>query len=189
MDAEHLKPLLVTLMPRLRRFARTLTNDVADADDLMQEACLRALEHAGRLEAGAPVAPWAFRILRNTWIDETRRRRVRQGAGTVTADDAAGWNRELQTSADGAAHLAASEIEDQVLGLPHGLSAALLLVAVEGYTYREAAEILGIPAGTVASRVAAARARIAEAMREETAGAGHTQDAVGPETGHQGTTQ
>ncbi len=94
MDAEQLKPLLVAPMPRLRRFARTRTGDAADADDLLQEACLRALEHAGRLEAGAPVAPWAFRILRDTWIDETRRRRVRQGAGTVAADDAAGGNRE-----------------------------------------------------------------------------------------------
>jgi len=161
MDAEELKPVLVRLLPRLRRFARTLTASRADADDLVQAACLRALERAGDLRDPARATPWMFALLRNTWISETRRRAVRGGAGTVDAAE----TPELVTPADGVAAVSARQITDQILGLPEGLSAVVLLVGVEGYTYREAAEILDIPAGTVMSRMHRARALIAEALR------------------------
>lgn len=162
MEVEEVKPLLVRLLPRLRRFARTLAPTVADADDLVQTACLRALERSGDLASPERIAPWMFAMLRNAWIDETRRRSVRHGAGTVDAAEAA----DLQTPTDGAASLGARQITDHVLGLPQGLSAVVLLVSVEGYTYRETAEILGIPAGTVMSRMSRARTLIAAALAE-----------------------
>lgn len=161
MDVEHLKPVLVRLLPRLRRFARALTANPADADDLLQAACLKALERAGDVRDPSRAAPWMFTLLRRTWISELRRRSVRTGAGTVPAEEAA----ELQTPVDGAADLAARQITDQILGLPEGLSGVMLLVSVEGYTYRETAEILGIPTGTVMSRMHRARQMIADALR------------------------
>lgn len=166
MDSLELKPLLVGRLPKLRRFARTLTGDAADADDLLQDACLRAFEKAGDLEDVAKLDGWMFRILRNTWISETRRRKTRQGEGTVDAED----TDELHSKDDGEAHVSAGEIRDQILGLPEGLASVLLLVSIEGYSYREAAEILDIPLGTVMSRLSRARRSIADALGHEVRG-------------------
>ncbi|MEM1360462.1 MAG: sigma-70 family RNA polymerase sigma factor [Pseudomonadota bacterium] len=160
MDVQQLKPLLIQRLPRLRRFARTLTAHGADADDLVQEACLRAIERAAMLRRQEQLDSWMFSTMRNIWIDEQRRRTVRTGSGLVDSQE----TDELRTVADAADALGARQLTDQILGLPDGLSSVLLLVTVEGYSYRETADILNIPIGTVMSRMSRARGMIAQAI-------------------------
>lgn len=160
MDVQQLKPLLIEKLPRLRRFARTLTADAADADDLVQEACLRAIERVAKLRRQEQLDSWMFSTMRNIWIDEQRRRTVRTGSGLVDSQE----TDELRTVSDAADTLGARQLTDQILGLPEGLSSVLLLVTVEGYSYRETAEILNIPIGTVMSRMSRARGMIAKAI-------------------------
>jgi RNA polymerase sigma-70 factor (ECF subfamily) len=166
MDHSALRRDLIDLLPRLRRFASTLVASAADADDLVQIACLRAIERPDSFLPGTRLDAWVFTILRNAWRDDLRRRRVRDGQGTIDAEAAS----ELVDANDGAAHLAEREVRDAMLGLPEGLSSVLLLVSVEGYTYAEAARILDIPAGTVTSRIARARAMLATSLGEERGG-------------------
>jgi RNA polymerase sigma-70 factor, ECF subfamily len=144
---------VIAMIPRLRRLARTLAANVSDADDLVQETCVRAIAGSASFQTGARLDTWLFTILRNHWASEMRRAATRHGTGTVDAAEA----NDLQHSDDGAALLAAGAVRDAVLGLPEGLSSVMLLVAVEGYSYREAASILDIPVGTVMSRMSRAR--------------------------------
>lgn len=164
MRAADLKREMVAALPRLRRFARTLAPTADAADDLVQEACARAIENAGRMRAGAPLDRWLFRVIRNLAIDEGRRAGTRLGRGTVEAAEAVA--PALTDRAHGEGHVAAGELRDAVLGLPDGMAAALLLVSVEGYTYREAADILGVPPGTVMSRVSRGRRIVADARAD-----------------------
>ncbi|QBY02532.1 RNA polymerase sigma factor [Rhodophyticola sp. CCM32] len=154
-----LKRDLIALLPRLRRFARSLTRSAIEADDLVQEACLRALSRADQWDRTQPLDRWMFRITRNLWISEMRKRGVRLGQGHVPAEDAT----ELVSPETGDAALAVSEVHGHIASLPGDLSSVLLTVSVEGYSYAEAAELFEIPIGTVMSRVH--RARKALAMR------------------------
>ena len=148
-----LKRELISLLPRLRRFARALTRSVPDADELVQEVCLRAISRADQWDQSQPLDRWLFRITRNMWISELRKRGVRLGAGHVPAEEAG----ELVTTETGDATLAVKELGREVAALPPDLSAILLAVSVEGYSYAEAAELFDIPVGTVMSRVHRAR--------------------------------
>jgi RNA polymerase sigma-70 factor, ECF subfamily len=97
---------VIALLPRLRRFARSLAENVSDADDLVQEGCALAIGRAHQFLPGRRLDSWMFAILRNEWISTRRKEVVRRGTGTVDAAKAP----ELQHSADGAAHLAASHM-------------------------------------------------------------------------------
>jgi RNA polymerase sigma-70 factor, ECF subfamily len=151
---------VIALLPRLRRFARSLCGNPSDADDLVQETCARAIAEARRFQPGRRLDSWLFAILRNEWVSIQRKALVRQGKGTVDAAEAP----ELQHAEDGAAHLAAGHVTDAILALPDGLTSVILLVSIEGYSYREAAEILGIPIGTVMSRMSRARQMLADKL-------------------------
>ncbi|WP_035259860.1 RNA polymerase sigma factor [Actibacterium mucosum] len=154
MTAEHdLSQELISLLPRLRRFARTLTGTASEADDLVQDACIRAISRAELYDPSHPLDRWMFRITRNLWYSELRKRKVRMGQGTVPADEAT----ELVTQETGEARVLAADVRKAVSGLPEDLAAVLLVVSVEGYSYAEAAELLNIPVGTVMSRVHRAR--------------------------------
>lgn len=157
-----LKRDLIALLPRLRRFARSLTRSVPEADDLVQEACLRALSRSDQWDPTQPLDRWMFRITRNLWISEIRKRSVRLGQGNVPADEA----HELQTNETGEASVAANELRNQIAALPEELSAILLTVSVEGYSYAEAAELFDIPVGTVMSRVHRARKVLAKQIAQ-----------------------
>lgn len=150
------------LLPRLRRFALTLARDAADGDDLVQTACERAMLRAAQWQEGTRLDSWLYTLMRNLWISETRSRRVRTGQGQVDAAEAA----ELATPVGPADHLYGNELIAMVMSLPEGLSATLLLVSVEGHSYKEAAEILGIPIGTVMSRMSKARQLVKEKLAE-----------------------
>jgi RNA polymerase sigma-70 factor, ECF subfamily len=148
---------LVALVPRLRRFAYALTGSTDTGDDLVQGACERALRNAGRFEPGTRMDSWMFRIIQNLWLDDRRRRKVR---GTEIDPD-------LAAIADGG--LAARQAEDRLTlarvragvdTLPPDQRAVLVMVAIEGLSYRETAETLDVPLGTVMSRLARARAKL-----------------------------
>ncbi|KJS18434.1 MAG: RpoE6 RNA polymerase sigma factor [Hoeflea sp. BRH_c9] len=143
---------MIGLLPRLRRFAVTLCRSGPDADDLVQDACAAALQKWHHYDPAQPLDRWMFRIIRNLWISEIRKRQVRQGQGQIPAEEAT----ELQT-ADADDSLAAKQVQGKVSALPAELSQPLLLICTEGYSYREVSELLEIPVGTVMSRIHRAR--------------------------------
>jgi RNA polymerase sigma-70 factor (ECF subfamily) len=155
---------LVALLPRLRRFAQTLSGNRDTADDLVQEACERALRSQDGFTPGTRFDSWMFRILRNLWLDSHRRRAARGGVHE-TLDDA-----ESIPGADGAAVtmnlLDLRDAERALLRLPHDQREALVLTCIEDLTYAEAAAVLGVPPGTVMSRAARGRIALAKALAE-----------------------
>ena len=150
---------MIGLLPRLRRFALSLTRSAPDADDLVQDACATALQKWHHFDPGQPLDRWLFRIVRNLWVSEIRKRQVRQGEGQVPAEDAS----ELQT-ADADDALVAKQVQGKVSALPAELSGPLMLVCAEGYTYLEVSELLDIPVGTVMSRIHRARKLLASTL-------------------------
>lgn len=160
--ASEMKSELIAMLPRLRRFARSLTRSVTEADDLVQEACLRALSRSDQWDPAQPLDRWVFRITRNLWISEIRKRGVRMGQGQVPAEEAS----ELVSPETGEHRVAATQLQAQIMALPEDLSAVLLAVSVEGYSYAEAADLFDMPIGTVMSRVHRARKTLAAALSE-----------------------
>lgn len=156
MSTDILKSDLVKLLPRLRRYAMTLTGNPSEADELVQEVCLRALSRAHQWDTSQPLARWVFRITHNMWISETRKRKVRTGQGTVQANETV----ELKTITTGESTTIASEIGKTVLSLPPDLANTLLMVTVEGYSYKEAAAHFDVPIGTIMSRISRARSAL-----------------------------
>lgn len=138
----------------LRRFCYSLTGDGADADDLLQ-ATVEKLLHKG-IPVDAHVAKWSYRVCKNVWIDELRSREVRQRSPEVlpgetealSSEDIAAGERELDS------------ISAALDRLPDEQRLALTLVAVEGMSYAEAAEVLEVPLGTIMSRIARARKQL-----------------------------
>jgi len=159
---EDLRRDLIAVLPRLRRFARSLTRSVPEADDLVQETCLKALSRAEQWDKSQPLDRWVFRIARNHWISEMRKSAVRMGEGQVPAEE----STELLTLNTGEAHVAASDVAARVAALPPELASVLLTVSVEGYSYAEAADLFDLPIGTVMSRIHRARKLLAAQMSE-----------------------
>ncbi len=162
-DTHRLRQEMIVALPRLRRFARTLTRSVPEADDLVQEACLKALDKADQWDPSQPLDRWLFRITRNHWISELRKRKVRLGEGQVPAEEAT----ELRSSDTGEASAMEGDLRGEIAALPEELSSVLLLVSVEGYSYAEAAELFEIPTGTVMSRIHRARKLLAERLAQK----------------------
>jgi RNA polymerase sigma-70 factor (ECF subfamily) len=167
MEDAHVRNELAALIPRLRRFALALTGNRADADDLVQDALERALRRADQWRPGTRVDSWVFRIARNAWIDETRSRKVR---GRVVSYDP----EADAPGVDGRAAMEATMTLDRAMKvmatLPPEQRAVIALVQIEGFSYREAAEILGVPEGTVTSRLVRARSVLeAKVLGEEDA--------------------
>lgn len=160
--SSDMKTDLIALLPRLRRFARSLTRSMTEADDLVQEACLRALSRSDQWDRSQPLDRWMFRITRNLWISEIRKRGVRMGQGQVPAEEAS----ELVTSETGEHRVAASQLQTQINALPEDLRAVLLAVSVEGYSYAEASDLFDVPIGTVMSRVHRARKALAAELAQ-----------------------
>lgn len=139
------------MLPRILRFANSLTHDVSHAEDLVQTAYIKAVEHIDQYQHGTRLDSWLFRIVQNTWIDE-KRRQQRTGK-VVSIDDARDGTLPAQMPTNSDRVFLQTALET----LPEDQRAALSLVLVEGYTYREAGDILGVPDGTVMSRVSRAR--------------------------------
>ena len=152
---------LIAVLPRLRRFARGLSGSVADADDLVQAACERALARQHQFQEGTRFDSWMFRIVQTIWIDQVRARDVRKEDGDI-AEDRLGSDEPARRVE---ARLALDEVRRALDRLPPDQRAALMLVTVEGLSYKEAAEVMQVPVGTIMSRLA--RARIALQLQLE----------------------
>jgi RNA polymerase sigma factor (sigma-70 family) len=145
---------IVDLLPRLRRLARVLARDLTDADDLVQATVERALIHQEQWRPGTRLDSWMFRIMKNAWIDESRSRGRR---GRVFAPEEAGETVGLDGAAAMEARLAASDVEKAMNRLPDEQRLAVALVLVDGLSYKEAAEVLEVPQGTLTSRLVRGR--------------------------------
>ena len=154
---------LVSLLPRLRRFARSLTRDPADADDLCQMTIERALKSWLQWQAGTRLDAWVFRIMRNIWIDETRARTRRKQTFAPEAD---GAHVGDAGAAAIEAHAEIGNVERAMARLPAEQREAVMLVLVEGFAYREAADILGCPMGTLTSRLVRGREALLRELGE-----------------------
>ncbi|HEX2763950.1 MAG TPA: RNA polymerase sigma factor [Allosphingosinicella sp.] len=152
---------LLTLLPRLRRFARSLARDAADADDLTQLALERALKARAQWQKGTRMDSWMMKIMRNCWIDEVRsraRRAAALGSEDVRAVMPAATASEAERAAD------ADAIDRAMNALPVEQREAVALVLVEGLSYREAAEMLDVPVGTLTSRLTRGRQALARTL-------------------------
>lgn len=156
-ESKEFRRDLVSLLPKLRRFAMTLTRNAADADDLVQEVCERAITRSNLWNGEGRLESWIYAMTRNLWIDEVRKRKVRTGSGTMDASE----QDELVVEASAESAVYANQVQKMVMSMPEGLASVFVLVNVEGHSYREAAEILDIPIGTVMSRLSTARLRLA----------------------------
>lgn len=145
---------IVELLPRLRRLARVLACQPADADDLIQVTVVRALAARGQWRPGTRLDSWMFRIMKNAWIDETRARRRR---GAVLAPEAEGEQVGDAGARTVEARLEMAEVERAIARLPEEQRLAVALVLVEGLSYKEAAEVLEVPQGTLTSRLVRGR--------------------------------
>lgn len=154
---------LLALLPRLRRFARSLARDAADADDLCQLSLERALKARERFEPGTRLDSWMYRIMRNIWIDEARARKRR---GETFVPEEAGLSVGDQGHRHIEARVELGDVNRAMAALPDEQREAIALVLVEGLAYREAAEILDVPMGTLTSRLARGRQALIAALGE-----------------------
>jgi RNA polymerase sigma-70 factor, ECF subfamily len=149
--SQNIQQELVALLPRLRRFARNLTRDAADADDMVQIALERALTRSEQRQADSRLDSWMFKIVRNAWIDEVRSR---------------GRRNKIFVEAEAGEHVGSEPMEQEttmmsvqaaMMKLPEEQREAIGLVLIEGLPYKEAAEVLDIPIGTLTSRLSRGR--------------------------------
>jgi len=154
---------LIAVLPRLRRFARGLTGSAVEADDLVQAACERALARQHQFQEGTRFDSWMFRIVQTIWIDQIRARDVRKEDGDTA--ERLGSDEPVRRVE---ARLALDEVRRAVDRLAPDQRIALLLVTVDGLSYKEAAEVVRVPVGTIMSRLA--RARIALLQQLEAGG-------------------
>jgi RNA polymerase sigma-70 factor (ECF subfamily) len=149
---------LPAVYPRLWRYCVSLTGNRDAGSDLAQAAVLKAIEKADQFQAGTHLDRWVFRIAQRTWLNDLRALAVRRGGGLVPVEEF----DLIDDKPSSETNILASEVLGFVMALPEAQRATVLLVYVEGFSYKEAAGILEIPIGTVMSRLAAARKTIAE---------------------------
>jgi RNA polymerase sigma-70 factor, ECF subfamily len=150
-DDDAFKRELVQLIPHLRAFARTLCGDPAAADDLAQDAMMKAWDARASFQMGTNMKAWTFMILRNQFYSE-KRRSWRQSQLDQEAAE-----RTLVAVDDPEAPVALDELRQGLAMLPPEQREALILVGAGGFAYEEAAEICNCAVGTVKSRVSRAR--------------------------------
>lgn len=152
--SEQFRRDLVGLVPKLRRFAYSLSGNRQDADDLVQAACEKALRNVAQFAPGTRMDSWMYRIIQTLWIDD-RRKAQRRGATVDPADiDLSDEGKTANLPED---RLMLQQARAAMAGLPEGQRDVLALVAIEGLSYREAAATLDLPVGTVMSRLSRAR--------------------------------
>ncbi|MGV6816963.1 MAG: sigma-70 family RNA polymerase sigma factor [Thiotrichales bacterium] len=152
---------MVALVPRLRRYARGLTNDIELADDLVQDCLARALDKMDLWEEGTNLQAWMFTIMRNLYMNDLRKQK--RWWGVQSLDDLDELPGHGDTPDSG---LYSTQIMSLVTALPVAQREVLLLVAVEGLSYAEVAEVLDIPIGTVMSRIHRARKGLVDRIED-----------------------
>ncbi|CDX15001.1 RNA polymerase, sigma-24 subunit, ECF subfamily [Mesorhizobium sp. ORS 3324] len=148
---------IVGQLGSLRRYARSLTRDSADAEDLVHDALLRAYERRATFRAGSNPRAWLLAIVHNIFIDRIRSRR-----SETARIEQAGYLADHSVPASQDHSVRLSQVRAAFLALPEEQRSALHLVAIEGLSYAEAAEVSGVPLGTLMSRIGRARAALRE---------------------------
>ncbi len=169
---------LRAVIPRLRRFGHALTGSPEDGDDLVQEALEKALAREDQFRPGTRLDSWIYKIMQNAWIDhkrtESRRRRVMEPMNEETFS----VSEDGRTSFD--ARITLRQVREMMARLHDDERLVLSLVSIDGLTYRQAADILEIPIGTVMSRLARARNKLIALLDGGdlvgSGGLGHEQD-------------
>lgn len=159
-DYEIFRNDLVSLIPHMRAFARSLTGDAAAADDLAQEALAKAWDKRDSFEMGTNLKAWVFMIVRNQFFSDKRRSWRSQPLDPEVAE------RTLVANTNPMATLELDEVRRALLRLPDDQREALILIGAGGLSYEEAAEICGAAVGTIKSRVSRARDRLALLLLE-----------------------
>ena len=167
---DELRAGLAGLLPRLRRFGIALTGSSSDADELVQNACERVLRRSGQLRDQTRMDAWIYGIMRNLWIDEIRHRRVRRHDELTAAAGVIGDEGE----ANAESRLTLGLVRRVLGDMPADHRTILVLVCVDGLSYREVSEVLDIPIGTVMSRLSRARAELHERLAKPAATASVT---------------
>ena len=153
---------LAAYLTRLWRYGLVLSGNRDTAEDLVQATCVRALERAHQFQPGTKLDRWLFSILNSIWKNEIRSQKIRQGAGFVDAEDVLVTDGATQIETN----IFARQVLTEVQSLPEVQRVTVFLVYAEGHSYKEAAETLDVPIGTIMSRLAAARAKLGQ-MNEE----------------------
>jgi RNA polymerase sigma-70 factor (ECF subfamily) len=156
-----IQTLMLEQIPHLRRYARALVRDVDKADDLVHDCLVRAISRADQWQRGTNLRAWLFTILYNNFISDVRRYAVRPR--TLANDDQV-VNLSVKATQEAAIEL--GELKRAIGELPYEQRITILLIGLEGMSYEEAADIMGVPIGTVRSRLSRART----ALRHTTSG-------------------
>ena len=154
---------LAALLPRLRRFAHSLSRDGSDADDLTQATIERALKSRDQWQPGTRLDSWLYRIMRNLWID-TARSRVRRSLHEAPEEEGENVGADPRAAMDSSIDLV--RVMDAMGRLPDEQREVVSLILVEGFGYREVSEMLGLPIGTVSSRLVRGRTALLAMMGE-----------------------
>ncbi len=157
---------LAAELPHLRRFSRALVGDAALADDLVQDCLERALIKSHLYDPARPLRAWLYAVLRNLFISGLRR--DRRSAVVKSVDDLTGGEGATPPSQED--RLSVALIAEALDRLPQQHREVIVLVALEDMSYRDAAEIAGVPIGTVMSRLSRARAALQRILEDR----GHT---------------
>lgn len=160
--SDDIRREMVELLPRLRRFAYSLTGSMEEADDMVQTACMKALSRLDQFRPGTRLDSWMFRIIQTTWLDHVRSAAVQRTVADPEALDQAVMLDPIEERT--IARVALDKVRQAMGGLPEDQRILLGLVVVDGLSYKQAAESLGIPIGTVMSRLSRARRRLADAI-------------------------
>ena len=153
-DDEAFKRELVKLIPHLRAFARTLAGDPASADDLAQDAMMKAWDARSSFQMGTNMKAWTFMILRNQFYSDKRRSWRSSQLDPEVAE------RTLEAASNPIASLELDEVRRALACLPDDQREALILIGAGGLSYEEVSEICGCAIGTIKSRVSRARDRL-----------------------------
>jgi RNA polymerase sigma factor (sigma-70 family) len=154
---------VTALLPRVRRFAHTLCRNGPDADDLTQATIERALRSRSQWEPGTRLDSWLYRIMRNLWIDTIRARGRREDLH-APVEDAERIGEDPREAIEAAIDL--SKAMAAMQRLPTEQREVVALILIEGFGYRECSEILGLPIGTVSSRLVRGRTALLQMMGE-----------------------
>jgi RNA polymerase sigma-70 factor (ECF subfamily) len=168
-DLRGLRLGLATLVPELRARALRLCNDRTLADDLVQDTVERALRFADQYERGTNLRAWAYQILFSVFVTRYRRSRREKNALRALAGDPLAWTLPHAFDAPDARAPLTPSTREQLDALPKGFRAVVVLVDLEERSYREAATELGVPVGTVMSRLHRGRKLLAEKLSEREA--------------------
>jgi RNA polymerase sigma-70 factor (ECF subfamily) len=155
---------LGALLPRLRRFAHALSRNSADADDLTQAAIERALRSKAQWQPGTRLDSWCYRIMRNLWID-TARARSRKEKMEAPPEEAESAGEDPRDAMDAAVDL--KRMMAAMECLPDEQREIVALILIEGFGYREVSEMLGLPIGTVSSRLVRGRTALLAMVGEQ----------------------